>query len=485
MMPLSLSALDRELMTLDGLAQIERVRKREISPSELLDSAIARSETINPFLNAINRRMYSEARAEIEHGRIVGPLAPLPYLLKDIFSNYAGVPTTAGSHLFVDDIPDRDAELVRRLRLAGLVLFGKATTSEFGSLPTTEATLFGPTHNAWKRGFTAGGSSGGGAAAVAARIVPAAQGSDGAGSIRIPASCCGLVGLKPTRGRISLGPDLSEGLGGTMAVGSMTLSVRDTAALLDATEGPMIGDPYWAARPDRPFLTEVNTPPGRLRIALTRRSLIGTPLHPECVRAVDEAAKLCAALGHDVEEAAPSFQAETYVAYYKRHWQMSTTRTIRRIDRQRGGSAVEQVDPFNRHLFEEGIRVLAADYIVELEWLQQLGRTFNRWQEEGGFDVWLTPTLGRPPVPHGWFTPGPNLPATAVYDRFMEFLPFTPFANLSGQPAISLPLSWTDDGLPVGVHFTAHYGEEATLLRLSSQIEEAQPWMSRIPDFVA
>jgi amidase len=479
------SAARDELAGLDGLAQVELFRRGELSARELLEAAIARAEAINPAINAINRPMYDEARETLRTAPPNGPYAPLPFLLKDIFANYVGVPTTAGSRLFADTMPARDAELVRRYKVAGLLIFGKATTSELGSLPTTEASLFGPTRNPWSLGHTAGGSSGGGAAAVAARIVPAAQGSDGAGSIRIPASCCGLVGLKPTRARITLAPDMAEGLGGTMVVGVMTLSVRDTAGLLDASEGPVPGDPYWPARPTRPFLDQVAMPPGGLRIAATRHSLIGTPLDPDCVAAVDDAAALCAALGHEVVEDAPDFDAETYYAYYKRHWQMSATRTLRRVDRQRGcPCAVDEVDPFNRYLFEEGMKVLAADYIVELEWLQQLGRLFAAWQLERGYDTWLTPTLGCPPAPLGWFTPG-EVSAAAIYDRFMEFLPFTPFANLSGQPAISLPLFWNAQGLPIGVHFTGHYGDEATLLRLAGQLERARPWIDKRPPLSA
>jgi amidase len=405
----------------------------------------------------------------------------LPFLVKDIFSNCRGVPTTAGSRLLVDAVASHDAELVRRYREAGLLIFGKTTTSEFGSLPTTEAALYGPTRNPWNLDCTAGGSSGGGAAVVAACIAPAAQGSDGAGSIRIPASCCGLVGLKPTRGRITLGPDLAEGLGGTMVVGAMTITVRDTAALLDATEGPMIGDPYWAAPPGRPFLEAASRPPPRLRIAVTRHSITGTAIHNDCILAVDDAATLCQSLGHIVDEAAPDIDAETYTAYYKRHWQMSVTRSLRRIDRQSGGRAVEQAEPFNQYLFHEGMKVSAADYIIELEWLQQLGRQLARWQHEAGYDLWLTPTLGRPPVALGWFTPTGELAPAVIYDRFMDFLPFTPFANLSGQPAISLPLYRNGQNLPIGVHFAAPYGGEAILLSLSAQLEAARPWLAVRP----
>lgn len=467
---------------LDLMAQAALVRSGEFSAIELVEDAIARIEAVNPRLNAVVLPLYDEARRALRAGEVPdGPFAGAPFLIKDLYCHVRGTPTTGASRLLAGHVADHDSELTARYRRAGLSIVGKTNLCEFGTLGTTEPALFGPTRNPWDPGRSSGGSSGGAGAAVAGGMVAAAHGGDGAGSIRIPASCCGLFGLKPTRGRITLGPDLGESLAGIVNEHVLTVSVRDSAALLDATHGPMAGDPYFAERPAGPFLAEVGRPPGRLRIALTDRSLLGTAVHPDCVAAVRETAALCAELGHEVEVAAPDFDGARYDEYYRRFWSMTATRsvwTLARAGNRRPEDLAEQAEPFNRWLFERGSRILAADYLAELGWFHGVGRTLAGFL--GRYDVWLTPTLGLPPPPLGHFD-GAALGGEVVMDRFMEFLAFTTFANMAGLPSMSVPLSWTQAGLPVGSQFTGRYGDEATLFRLAAQLEAARPWSGRRP----
>lgn len=289
----------------DGIGLADLVRRRQVRPEEVLEAAIARVEARNPAVNAVVSRLYDEARAAIRAGLPVGPFTGVPYLLKDLGALYTGAITSFGSRLFVDYRADHDSEITARLKRAGLVIFGKTNTPEFGLSASTEPRLFGATRNPWNLSHSAGGSSGGSAAAVAAGMLPMAHATDGGGSIRIPASCCGLVGLKPTRARNPLGPDLGEGWGGASVAHAVTRTVRDSAALLDATSGPDVGDPYWAPPPAGPFLSEVGREPGRLRIALTTMPWNGQPVDPECIEATRAAARLCERLGHRVEEARP------------------------------------------------------------------------------------------------------------------------------------------------------------------------------------
>ena len=293
----------------DGTGLAALVRRREVSPTEVLDAAIGLVETRNPEINAVVARLYDQARAAIAAGLPTGPFTGVPYLLKDLGAHYAGAVTSGGGALWKDFVPDHDSELTRRLKRAGLVIIGKSNTPELGLASTTEPRLFGPTRNPWNAGHSAGGSSGGAAAAVAAGMVPMAHATDGGGSIRIPASACGLFGLKPTRARNPIGPDQGEGWGGASVAHAVTRSVRDSAALLDATAGPDVGDPYWAPPPARPFLEEVGRAPRPLRIALTTRPWNGQAVDPECEAAARDAARLCASLGHTVEEAGPTADA--------------------------------------------------------------------------------------------------------------------------------------------------------------------------------
>ena len=469
----------------DALDQAALVRRGEVTSAELLEAAIARAEALNPQLNSITRPLYAQARAAVSGKLPEGLFTGVPFLLKDIGASFEGVPTSAGSRLFNTQPAAYDSEVTLRLKAAGLVIFGKTNTPEFGSLPTTEPLLTGPTHNPWSLSHSAGGSSGGSAAAVAARIVPAAHGTDGAGSIRIPASCCGVVGLKPTRARITGAPDVGESIGGISSQGVITVTVRDSAALLDCLRGPSPGDPYYAEPPVVPYAQAIAQPVRRLKIAMTAHSLIGTKVHPDCVAATLDAAKLCEEQGHIVIEDAPPLDGATFYKHYRRFWPLTAARTIHRVDRQRGRrDAIEEVEPFSRYLYEESKGISALDFIVDQQWFQATTRAFGRWFVERGYDVWLTPTLGLPPPPLGFFDAG-RLGGATVLDRFIEFLPFTPLANMTGQPAISLPLYWNEAGLPIGVQFFGRYADETTLFQLAAQLEAARPWVTRRPPICA
>jgi len=468
----------------DGLAQAALIASGQVAPEELLEATIARAEAINPAINAITVKLYDQARAAAAAKLPEGPYRGVPFLLKDIGASLQGVPTTAGSRLFAKSAT-YDSEITQRLKAAGLVIFGKTNTPEFGSLPTTEPLLTGATKNPWSAAHSSGGSSGGSAAAVAARILPAAHGSDGAGSIRIPASCCGVVGLKPTRARITGAPDVGESIGGISSQGIISLTVRDNAALLDCIQGPAPGDPYYAEPPGMPYLTALAEPVRKLRIALTRHSLIMTRLHPDCTAAAEDAAALCEMLGHTVIEDAPPFDGETFYTIYSRFWPLSAARSIHRLDRENGRpGAVTAVEPFNQYLYEVSRDISALDYIVDLQWFHAATRSFGTWFAEKGYDVWLTPTLGLPPPPLGHFDAG-RLGGAVVLERFIEFLPFTPLANMTGQPAISLPLYWNAENLPIGTQFAGRFGDETTLFQLAAQLERARPWAQRRPPLCA
>ncbi|MBA7648854.1 6-aminohexanoate-cyclic-dimer hydrolase [subsurface metagenome] len=464
---------------LDATAQAELVRRREVKPIELVDAAIERIERLNPTLNAVVTPMYEQARAAATSDLPDGPFTGVPYLLKDIFASYAGVRMTSGSAFLRDYMPDHDSELVTRLKRAGLIMLGKTNTPEFGLVPTTEPRLFGPSRNPWDTGRTTGGSSGGSAAAVAAGLVPAAHGNDGGGSIRIPSSCCGLFGMKPTRARTPAGPDYGDILGGLAIDHALTRSVRDSAALLDATSGPDVGDPYWAPPPARPFLQEVGAAPGRLRSAFNTEAFTGGVVHADCVSAVREAAALCADLGHEVVEASPAIVGEMVIQPFITVWEAGAAMAVDGYAFLTGRTATpDQFEPLTWALCERGRQSSAPAYLIAVTLLQRVARDIGRFLTD--YDVWLTPTLAEPPVPLGTFDSPPDNPMKG-FDRAVVFCPFTPLCNFTGQPAMSVPLYWNADGLPVGTHFIGHFGDEATLFRLAAQLEEARPWASRRP----
>ena len=474
-MPFSATDLDR-----DALALAELVRKGDVHPIELVDAVIEAIER-TADLNAVVTPMFDMARERARDGATEGPFAGVPYLLKDIRSSFKGVPTSDGSALLRNRPARYDSEIVQRHHRAGLICVGKTNTPEFGLTGTTEPHAFGPTRNPWDRERTPGGSSGGAAAAVAARIVPVAHASDGGGSIRIPASCCGLVGLKPTRGRNPLGPDAGDVMNGLVVEHVLSVSVRDSAAALDATAGPDVGDPYWAVPPDRPFLSEVGAPTGQLKVAVSTESPLGSAVHQDCVDAVESTCKMLESLGHRVEEAAPEYDDREFRRAFTAIWFSNLAASLAMHVQDFGREVVESsCEPATLVFGERGAQVSGAQYVGAVATLQAVGRQVARFFQ--GYDLWLTPTLATPPPPLGFLHPGPaDSDVRPFASRVKEFTPFTQLANATGQPAISLPLHWNEDGLPIGVQFTARYGDEAMLFRLAAQLEEARPWRQRKP----
>lgn len=472
-----------EFALLDATAQAELVRQKAVKPIELVDASIERIERINPKINAVITRTFDEARAAAKGKLPKGPFRGVPFLLKDLLASFKGIRLASGSVFLKDFVPDHDSELIARYRKAGLIILGKTNTPEFGLQPTTEPVLFGPSRNPWDLNRTTGGSSGGSAAAVAARLVPMAHGNDGGGSIRIPASCCGVFGLKPTRGRTTLGPDYGELLSGLAEEHALTLSVRDSAALLDAVAGPAPGDPYTAPKPKRPFLKEVGCDPGRLRIAVTTEAPTGVPVHPDCQAAVREAAKLCADLGHDITETTPKIDAEELSQAFMTMWTVGARAVIEYWSKKTGKTpAADLFEPLTWGLAEIGKEKSATNYLDMVDSFHRISRQIAANFLD--YDLWLTPTLGTPPTPIGHFDPTPDNPLRGFF-LAAEFVPFTPIFNVSGQPAMSVPLSWNSEGLPIGVQFAGRFGDEATLFRLAAQLEQARPWANRRPPLLA
>ncbi|HEY7471682.1 MAG TPA: amidase [Gemmatimonadota bacterium] len=473
----------RDVTRLDATAQADLVRRGEVTPLELVDAAIERIERANPAVNAVVTPTFERAR-EAARGELPdGPFRGVPFLLKDLSAAWAGVRMTSGSAFLADFVAPVDSVLVERYRAAGLVFLGKTNTPEFGFLPTTEPALFGPTRNPWDPGRTAGGSSGGSAAAVAAGMVPIAHGNDGGGSIRIPASCCGLVGLKPTRARITQAPLLGDIMGGLVVDHALARTVRDSAALLDATAGPAPGDPYVAPPLARPLRDEVGADPGRLRIAWSAANPIGAPVHADCVRAVEEVAALLEELGHEVEEGAPAVEGDLLYDSFLAVWLAGHAWGIDGMARATGRKPdPDRFEPLTWALHRIGREVRAADYLLAVTALQRIARQVAAFF--AACDLWLSPTLAEPPVPLGTFDRrSPD--AMAVFRRASEFVPYTPLFNVTGQPAISLPLHWNAAGLPIGVQLAARTGDEATLVRVAAALEEARPWAGRRPPLEA
>ncbi len=464
---------------MDATAQAGLVRRKEVKAIELVEAAIERIERLNPTLNAVVTPMYEQARAAATAELPDGPFTGVPFLLKDLHASYRGVRMTSGTAFQRDFVPDHDSELVVRQKRAGLIILGKTNLPEFGILPTTEPHLFGPSRNPWDTSRTTGGSSGGAAAAVAAGMVPMAHGSDGAGSIRIPSSCCGIFGLKPTRARNTLGPDFGDIFSGLVVEHALTRSVRDSAALLDATSGPGVGDPYWAPPPLRPFLKEVGTDPGQLRIAFTTTATTGATVHTDCVSAVHDAAALCADLGHNVVETTLELPGDKITEWFMTVWSAGCTSNIDGIALITGQTPTrDDFEPLTWALYEMGQQQSASAYVLAVTGLQMISREIGRLFID--YDIILTPTLGEPPVPLGTFDSPPDNPLLGML-RSAEFVPFTPLCNITGQPAMSVPLFWNDQGLPIGCHFIGRFGDEATLFRLAAQLEKARPWAGRRP----
>ncbi|MDE2596902.1 MAG: amidase [Sphingomonadales bacterium] len=463
----------------DALGLAELVRKRRISPAELLEATIARAEALNPRFNFMAQRHYERARSAVAAGPASGPFAGVPWLLKDLNTHIAGELSEGGSRFYKGYRPAVSSELVRRIEAAGFVIFGKSTSPEFGLTPTTENRLTGDTRNPWNPARTTGGSSGGAAAAVASGVLPAAHATDGGGSIRIPASCCGLFGLKPSRGRVPSGPGRTEGWGGLSVHHAVTRSVRDSAAILDATWGVEPGARYGAPSPDGTFLSQVGKTPGRLRIAVMVQPFAGGPVDPEVAEAARAAARLCESLGHHIEEAAPKFDMAALGFASFAIIGASVAADVADRAKATGIDPAQTLEPISLGFVEYGKRFTAMDYVRANNAFQQAATTMAQFM--ANFDVILTPTLAAPPIPLGEVNLTPDCDFETWGKRTAAFSPYTQIANFTGQPGMSVPLAMTGDGLPIGIQFLARYGEEALLFRLAGQLEQASPWAARRP----
>ena len=468
-----------EATWLDATAQADLVRRGEVSPRELAEAAIARIEAVNPKLDAVIRTRFDAALAEAEEGLPDGPFRGVPILFKDIGCTVAGETTAFGLGPLRDVAFPVTSFLAEHFRAAGFVPLGRTNVPELGTAVTTEPRSFPPTRNPWDLGHSTGGSSGGSAAAVAAGLVAVAHANDGGGSIRIPASECGLVGLKPTRGRVSQGPLTGEAWAGSVIDGAVTRTVRDAAGILDVIRKPMPGDPYWAPPLPRPLVQEVGADPGRLRIGvLDRPGADGYLDDPQCRAAVAGAARLLESLGHHVDESAPAAMFEPEIP---RHFNAiiaaDTEATLEAFEMLLGRPIGEdEIEPRNAAYRRAGRELGAAAYLASRAWLEMWTRRMADWW--ASHDLLLTPTLGAPPPELGWFTAaGPEQEGP----RIAGFIPYTAQFNLTGQPAISLPLYRTEDGLPVGVQLVAAYGREDVLVRVAAALEQAAPWADRRP----
>jgi Asp-tRNA(Asn)/Glu-tRNA(Gln) amidotransferase A subunit family amidase len=464
----------------DALGLAELVRQGAVSASELLEAAIERIEARDGEIGAVVIRMYDQARAAIAAGLPSGPFTGVPFSLKDLSVFYTGVPTTAACRLFTDFIPDHDSTVVARFKHAGLVILAKTKTPEFALSLTTEPVLYGPTRNPLSPAHSPGGSSGGAAAAVAGGYMPMAHATDGGGSIRVPASFCGLFGLKPSRGRVSPAPDFGEALAGMATSHCVSRSVRDSAALLDVSAGAEPGDPYAAPPFARPLRDEVGAPPGRLRIALCATDFLGNAIDPECAAAATAAARLCESLGHHVEQARPDFTGLSIIEAWRVipavNLLVNVTQRARALGRQPMPSDLE---PMNWAWLELGRRVGAADYLRTVSTMHALARRVGSFLER--YDLILTPTLGQPSLKLGVIdTSGQDI-ERHISLLFETIAPHTALFNQTGGAAMSVPLHRTQDGLPVGVHFAGRLGDEPLLVRLAAQLEEAQPWIDAWP----
>jgi amidase len=493
-----------EYLRHDAVALADLVRRGETNASELLELALRQSAAAQPKTNAICRLMQDEARAQAKQV-LTGPLAGVPFLIKDCAQDYAGLPTSFGSRSMAGQAAPEHAHVVRRFLEAGLVIFGKTNLPEFALKGVTDSKLFGRARNPWDLTRTPGGSSGGAAAAIASGVVPMAGGSDGGGSIRIPAAYCGLFGLRPSRGRISPGPAEGEIWFGASSEGVISRSVRDTAAALDVMAGGEPGDPFAVARPSEPFSELMQRDPPRLRIGLSRVSPIGTDVHGEAVAAVNDAAKLLQSLGHEVEEAAPDIDGPALAKAFLHIYFGQVSAFV--MQARASGARIADFELLTRVIATLGNATSAGALTVQLRKWNEFARALSRFHAR--YDLLLTPTVAHPPILHGQGDPSAaeqtvlNLldrtgvlgllarigALDGVVDKIardsLQYVPFTQLANLTGTPAISVPLYWTADGLPLGVQFVARFGEEDVLLRLARQLEVARPWFSRLPAWVA
>ena len=472
-----------EYENFDALGLAGLVRDKQVSAQELLEAAIERVESRNGAINAVTMPLYDYGKKAIQDGLPDGPFRGVPYLMKDLTASIAGVRMTRGSKFFADTPPSSiDSEHVKRLKRAGLVIFGRTNTCELGLSLTCEPQLFGPTRNPWNTEHISGGSSGGAAAAVAARIVPTAHASDGFGSIRAPAACCGVVGLKPTRARNTFAPVVGEGLGGCSTEHAVSLSVRDSAALLDATCGSAAGDPYAAPARKRSYLEETQAAPGKLRIAWTTKSPNGATIDAECVRLVMETAQLCIDLGHDVDEVDPGVDGADIVPTFLTLAAANTVVNLASHPTAGRPANEDEVERITWLTAKLGDRISAPDYVRATQTAHRLGRQMAQFHSQ--WDVLLTPGLASPAVKLGWIDMMMD-DLDEYWRRVFHFSPFTVWFNLTGQPGLMLPLAQGRGGLPLAVQLIAPFGDEATLFRLGAQLESARPWFDRKPALAA
>ncbi|VVS91523.1 amidase [Desulfoluna spongiiphila] len=485
-----------EYTRFDALGLAELVRKGDVHPRELLESAISRTEQMNPDLNAIIYTFFDRARSMASGPLPEGPFTGVPFLLKDLMDSYAGEPLCKGSR-GIRAVPEENSELVNRFVSAGVVPFGKTNTPEFGLTITTEPKSSGPAHNPWGRGISTGGSSGGSAAAVAAGIVPMASANDGGGSIRFPSACCGVFGLKPSRGLNPMGPESGEGWDGAVAGHVITRSVRDSAAMLDITAGPEVGAPYRVSRGHGTYLDACGTDPAPLRIAFSSRPFTDATLNPEAVRGLEATVKKLEELGHQVEEADPEIDTDAlwrdFFVVVCAHVAAEASLTKKEF----GKDAFAALEPSTLNMAMIGRSLTACDLVMAKKGWHAVQLSMGRFLTR--YDLLLTPTLIAPPDPHGVLPPtrfedillkmgspvatGRLLMKMGLVKHFagptLSRMAFTVLGNISGLPSVSMPLHWTDAGLPLGMLFTGRMCDERTLFRLASQIERAFPWADR------
>ena len=464
----------------DALSLAELVRKKEVTPAELLDEAITRSDAQDKRLNFIAQDMQEYGRQKAAGNAPAGPFGGVPFLVKDLNMHIPGHRSGQGSRLYDGYVPDVKSELVKRMEAAGLVIFGKTTTPEFGLTGTTESIVTGATRNPWNLDHSSGGSSGGASSAVAAGVVPMAHASDGGGSIRIPASACGLFGMKPSRGRIPLGPPRTEGWGGMSTNGAVSRSVRDSAAMMDATHGAEPGARYGAPTPEKSFLFSASRDPTPLRIALMTSPVAGTPVGSEVVEAVQRSAKLCESLGHHVEEASPQ---PSITGMGEANFALISTALAADLDMRAAAAGVEigpdVLEPVTLGFYHMGKQFTGLDVAAANVTMQELAMQVAAFMQD--YDIILSPVMAEPPAKLGIYDLN-KTDVDAWGQAISAYIPFTGMFNATGQPSMSVPLEMSEGGLPLGSMFTGRYGDEALLFSLAGQLERAAPWFDRIPE---
>ena len=465
----------------DGLGLADLVARKEVTPEELVSTAVAAIDKVNPRLNAVLQTLAEQASAEARGDLPQGPFCGVPFLIKELVLHAKNVRCDMGSRLAQGYVPGADSELMARFRRAGFVLSGTTQTPELGYNPTTETTLFGPVHNPWRSGHSAGGSSGGSAASVAAGIVPLAHANDGGGSIRIPASCNGLFGLKPSRDRVPTGPDFSDPLCGLACEFVVSRSVRDSAALLDVVAGADVGAPSLPVPPVRPYAEEVGAPAGRLRIAWTTTPASGDKIDVECEKGVHATVRALEELGHDVIEDRPMYDWEEFLDKIHVIWTAYTASAVDDLaalmGRPPGPDTLEAV---TLACYEDGKRRTAVELLGSMAHGNTLSRQVGAFFQN--YDAFVSPILSRPPAPHAEINQNrAGMTAMEWTRQVFSYVPFTPIFNTTGQPAVSLPMHWTPNDLPIGVQIAGRLGDEASLFRLAAQLEEARPWANKRP----